>query len=380
MTGTVGEPSETFVRRHICDLLPNRTVCIARRRYPGPNGWKADVPTLVLEEVAPLVRLGGAGMLTRTLGLTRPDRLLSPPHARAVVDFVKHHEVGAALGEFLDATLPFVRFLEDARIPLVAHSHGSDVSVRLRRGWWRRAYGEYRRSERVIAVSQLMKRRLADETPIPPENIAVIPCGSPILPNDVARPRTDSQVHCLAVGRLVPVKDPLGTLVAFLAASERARQPMRLTMVGDGPLRRPLEEAVRRSGAAARIRVLGTRPHQEVQNLLADSDVFLHPSKFDPATGSQEGLPVAVLEAMSHGLAIVTTRHGGIPEAIDDGDTGFLVDEEDYNGMAARILELARSPELRRELGARARARHAAEFSWEQEHECLTKLLDPYLA
>ena len=379
ITGTLGEPSETFVRRHVCDLGPGRTVCIARRRSSEPNGWKADVPTLVLEEVAPLGRLGGAGVLTRTLGLTRPDRLLSPPHARAVAEFVRDHEVGVALGEFLDATLPFVRLLEEARIPLVAHSHGSDISVRLRRPWWRRAYGVYGRSERVITVSQLMKRRLADRTPIPAANIAVIPCGSPIVPNNVARPRADSELHCVAVGRLVPVKDPLGTLAAFVAASERAQQPMRLTMVGDGPLRRLLEEAVQRSGWAERIRVLGTRPHHDVQNLLADCDVFLHPSRLDPTTGSEEGLPVAVLEAMSHGLAIVTTRHGGIPEAIEDRATGLLVDEGDYASMAARIAELADNPALRHELGARARARHAAEFSWERERERLTELLRPYL-
>jgi glycosyltransferase involved in cell wall biosynthesis len=117
-----------------------------------------------------------------------------------------------------------------------------------------------------------------------------------------------------------------------------------------------------------------------VQVLLAESDIFLQHSRRDPATGDEEGLPVAVLEAMSHGLAIVTTRHGGIPEAIEDGATGFLVDEGDYDGMAARIVELARDPALRQELGARARARHAAEFSWEQERERMLELLRPYIS
>ena len=380
ITGTLGQPSETFIRRHVNDLRPDDTVCIARHRYGGSEGWTTEAPTLVLDELAPLVRLGGAGMLTRTLGLTRPDRLLTPPHARAVVEFVRHHEVGVALGEFLDATLPYFRLLEDARIPLVAHSHGSDISVRLRRSWWRRAYGLYSRSERVIAVSEVAKRRLAEETAIPRERIAVIPCGSPVPTGGVSPARHGHEIRCLAIGRLVAKKDPLGTVAAFLAASEQVREPMRLTMIGDGPLRHRLEETVRVSGASERIRVLGSRPHNEVEALLADSDVFLQHSRRDPATGDEEGLPVAVLEAMSYGLAIVTTRHGGIPEAIEDGRTGFLVAEGDYDDMAARIVELARHPDLRRDLGERARARHASAFSWERERERLGALLDPYLS
>ena len=376
ITGTLGEPSETFVRRHVCDLRPGGTVCIARHRYAGPNGWSADVPTLVLEEIAPLVPLGGAGMLTRTLGLARPGRLLRPAHALAVAEFLRMHHVEIALGEFLDATLPFVRLLEDRHVPLVAHGHGSDVSLRLRRPWWRRAYGAYSRAEQVVTVSDVARRRLAAETVIPLKNIVVIPCGSPAQSNEVVRSGSPGEIHCLAVGRLVPKKDPLGMLAAFLRASARVEQPMRLTIVGDGPLRRELEEAVRLSGAADRIRVLGACPHDEVERLLADCDIFLQHSRRDPTTGDEEGLPVAVLEAMSYGLAIVTTRHGGIPEAIEDGETGLLVDEGDYAAMASRIFELVRSPELRRDLGERARLRHAAAFSWEHERTQLGRLLD----
>ena len=379
ITGTLGQPSETFIRRHVRDLRPGDTVCIARHRYDGSDGWTTEAPTLVLDELAPLSRLGGAEALTRTFALSRPERLLRKSQADAVSDFLRGHNVAVALGEFLDVTLPFVRLLQSARVPLLAHSHGSDVSFRLRRSWWRRAYGLYSRSERVIAVSEVTKRRLAEETAIPRERIAVIPCGSPIPAGGVAPARDSHEIHCVAIGRLVAKKDPLGTVAAFLAASKQVPQPMRLTMIGDGPLRHRVEETVRLSGCSERIRVLGSRPHTEVETLLANSDLFLQHSRRDPATGDEEGLPVAVLEAMSHGLAIVTTRHGGIPEAIEDGVTGFLVDEGDYEGMAGRMVELARDRDLRRELGERARSRHSSAFSWERERERLGALLDPYL-
>jgi glycosyltransferase involved in cell wall biosynthesis len=117
-----------------------------------------------------------------------------------------------------------------------------------------------------------------------------------------------------------------------------------------------------------------------VEALLGECDIFLQHSRRDPATGDEEGLPVALLEAMSYGLAIVSTRHGGIPEAIEDGTTGFLVAEGDYGGMAARIVDFARDPQLRREFGDRARVRHASDFSWERERERLTQLIEPHLA
>jgi glycosyltransferase involved in cell wall biosynthesis len=380
LTGTLGEPSETFIRRHVHDLYPGHTVCIARHRYHGPDGWSTDAPALVLDEIAPLVPLGGARMLTRSFGLLRPEGLLASDHTKAVSEFVRRQGVTVALGEFLDATLPYIDILKDAGIPLIAHSHGSDVSLRLRRAWWRRAYGVYARSERVVAVSDVARRRLADKTIIPDEKIVVIPCGSPTRSEAKAQRRSGNELHCVAVGRLVPKKDPLGSLAAFVGASKLVEQPMRLSIVGDGPLRGELEEAVRQSGAPERVRILGARPHAEVEALLANSDIFLQHSRRDPATGDEEGLPVAVLEAMSHGLAIVSTRHGGIPEAVEDGVTGFLVAEGDYEAMATRIVELAGDPELRTELGERARLRHAAAFSSEREREELGRLLDPHVA
>jgi glycosyltransferase involved in cell wall biosynthesis len=378
LTGTLGEPSETFIRRHVCDLHPGHTVCIARRRYHGMSGWSADVPTLVLDEIAPLGRLGGPGAMAKSFGLLRPRRLLSPQHRSAIAELIERERVGAALGEFLDATLPFVALLQEAEIPLVAHGHGSDVSLRLRRSWWRRAYGMYATAERVVTVSHVAKNRLVDMTAIPESKISVIPCGPPIRAGRGAA--EGDELRCIAVGRLVAKKDPLGTLSAFLSAESHVGRPMRLTIVGDGPLATTLRVAVERAGAASRVELLGALPHDQVEALLAHSDLFLQHSRRDAATGNEEGLPVAILEAMSYGLPVVSTRHGGIPEAIDDGVTGFLVNEGDYDAMASRIVELARDRELRRAMGEHAMSRLARDFSWERERERLLELLEPYLA
>jgi colanic acid/amylovoran biosynthesis glycosyltransferase len=81
--------------------------------------------------------------------------------------------------------------------------------------------------------------------------------------------------------------------------------------------------------------------------------VFLHPSEIS-ANQDQEGVPNSVLEAMATGLPVVATRHGGIPEAVEHGRTGFLVAEEDHVGLANAMQLITRSPDLLRQIGARA--------------------------
>jgi glycosyltransferase involved in cell wall biosynthesis len=90
--------------------------------------------------------------------------------------------------------------------------------------------------------------------------------------------------------------------------------------------------------------------------------VFVQHSVTAP-DGDTEGLPVGLLEAMAAGLAVVATRHAGIPEAVVEGETGLLVDEHDAAAMAAALVALLRDPERTRRLGAAGRARVLARFT-----------------
>jgi glycosyltransferase involved in cell wall biosynthesis len=81
------------------------------------------------------------------------------------------------------------------------------------------------------------------------------------------------------------------------------------------------------------------------------------------ADGDSEGTPVAILEASSCGLPVVSTLHAGIIEAVRDGESGFLVDEGDVDGMAAHMLRLVREPELAAKMGAAGRQHIEANYS-----------------
>jgi glycosyltransferase involved in cell wall biosynthesis len=92
--------------------------------------------------------------------------------------------------------------------------------------------------------------------------------------------------------------------------------------------------------------------------------------------GDSEGTPVAVLEAGASGLPVVSTRHAGIKDVVIEGETGFLVDEGDIEGMAAHMLTLARDADLAGRMGRRAREHVAANFSMEQHIARLAEVLE----
>jgi len=126
--------------------------------------------------------------------------------------------------------------------------------------------------------------------------------------------------------------------------------------VGQGPLETELAALHTRMGLGDRFRFLGYR--EDVRALLSAADVF--------ALGSlQEGLPVAIMEALHQGLPIVATDVGGVGEAVTDGVNGFLVAPSDSGALASALIAVLEDPELRHRLGVASRTR-AAEFDIRQ--------------
>jgi len=137
----------------------------------------------------------------------------------------------------------------------------------------------------------------------------------------------------------------------LLEASARVREPLRLDVFGDGPLRASLEALATRLGVKAEF-------HGSVANIpdrLREADLFALATRGD-------NLPIAVLEAMSLAMPVVTTRTGGLPELVEDGETGLLAEPNDPDGIAEAIERIARDEELRLRLGRAAAERVATRF------------------
>jgi glycogen(starch) synthase len=109
--------------------------------------------------------------------------------------------------------------------------------------------------------------------------------------------------------------------------------------------------------------MLGNQSQDDVAFLCAAADVIAVPSVRDDA-GNVDGLPNFALEALASGTPVVSTRAGGLGQAIDDGRTGRLVDERDPAGLARAIRELLDHPDDARRLGAAARADVSIRFGW----------------
>jgi len=167
--------------------------------------------------------------------------------------------------------------------------------------------------------------------------------------------------HLLFVGRLVESKGVDRLLHAFRVVL--ARHPSsRLTIVGDGPLRVPLEQECGRLGIADRTRFEGAVSRARVFDGLNRATLLVVPSH-----GGAEGLPMVALEASLMARPIVAARDGGLPEAVVDGRTGFLVQDEDPNSLAHAMLRVLDSRALAVDLGREGRRHALARFDWDAQ-------------
>ena len=156
----------------------------------------------------------------------------------------------------------------------------------------------------------------------------------------------------VAVGNLFHNKAHAVLLDAL--ARVPSAQPWRVVIAGRREdAAATLDAQVIALGWERRVRLLG--PRDDIPDLLAAADVFAMPSL-------NEALPMALLEAMFSGTAIVASAVGGIPEAVRDGREGLLVPPGDVDALAASLTRLLESAELRRRLGEAARARARAEY------------------
>jgi sugar transferase (PEP-CTERM/EpsH1 system associated) len=222
------------------------------------------------------------------------------------------------------------------------------------------------RHDRFVAVGGAVKQALIEKEGLPAERIEVVYNGAasePASPSAEWRAEVRREFGAagdefvvLQVARLDPIKDHTTALKSLAAAVSRNPR-IRLVLVGDGPERPTIERQIVDLGLQRSVTMLGQRG--DVPVLLAAADAFL-------LTSVSEGLPVTIIEAMAAGLPVVSTGVGGVPEIIDDGDTGLLAPAGDVDALAQAMLRISQDANLRESLAARGRERAASRFSEER--------------
>jgi glycosyltransferase involved in cell wall biosynthesis len=362
----LGAVSETFIQRHMEDLLPRNTVVVASQFKPPYCGhWDVECPKLIFDQLSFAER-----------GFNKIAKIVFPSYLNfgmPVERFLQQYNVNVILGEYLDFSVHWLPLAQKLGIPLFAHAHGWDASALLRQKKWQVEYLHYKKAAGVIVVNQVMRQRLIT-LGIASEKIHIIPCGIHVPSQPLTRLNQQETVRCLAVGRMTGKKAPLLTLDAFRRATE-IYPHLHLDYVGTGELFESVQKFIRDWNLEQKVTLHGGQPHQVVEQLMKEADIFVQHSIIDPETGDEEGLPVAILEAMASSLPVVSTYHAGIPEAVNHDETGLLVEEGNSKKMAEYLVTLARDADLRNQMGQAAWQRAQLHFSWQLESKQLRQLM-----
>jgi len=226
----------------------------------------------------------------------------------------------------------------------------------------------------VLTTSQRIAGRLITELGIPPERVTCIATGIDLQRFHPDAPGTVRQQLGLAddvalVGMISVLRSWKGhaTFLDAAALLLKSGRPVHFLIAGDGPGRVELTDKIANEPWRDHVTLLGHRG--DVETVLASLDVLVLPSY------AHEGIPQIILQAQAMARAIVATRIGGIPEVVEDGVTGLLIQPRDSAALADKIALLLDDPALRRKLGAAARSYAESQHSIDRMG---TRLLELY--
>lgn len=280
-----------------------------------------------------------------------------------LLDLVRPDVILCHFGDIAMRLLPEAR---RRRVPLVAYFHGDFQFYDNR--WYRWSLRQCASHFSAIIVVTDAERRWMLEHGVDAERVHWIPCGAP---TDLFRLRDSAAAgptRFVMVSRLSVEKGCDLSIRAFAIVSKELYS-CELHLYGDGPKRELLQELVAELGIKDRVIFHGYVDERRLAERLPGYDVFIQ------HTVGREGSPVSVVEAMACGLPVVATPAGDIGRQVVAGETGLLVEKGDVPAMAAAMLELVRSPELRRRLGKAGRERAVTMY----DSSLLTRRLEQVL-
>jgi colanic acid/amylovoran biosynthesis glycosyltransferase len=287
-------------------------------------------------------------------------------------------EIERALTES-DAQLLHIYFGHIAVLlrPLIRHwpkrtvvsFHGADVLVDMQKSAYRRGTEEMLSLVRRVLVRSESLREALIRLGCAPEKIEIQRAGIPLnqFPFRERSVPDNGEWRLLQAGRLIEKKGLKTALRAF--AKFRNEFPSaKFSVAGEGPQFAELQSLARELQIESSVDFAGFVSQEKLRRLFYSSHLFLHPSETG-LDGNQEGVPNSMLEAMATGLPVFATRHGGIPEAVDQNTSGILVEERDYESLADALIDCTKDSARLTAMGRAASESIAKNFS-QAEQTC----------
>ncbi|MFN6486381.1 MULTISPECIES: glycosyltransferase family 4 protein [unclassified Nostoc] len=237
------------------------------------------------------------------------------------------------------------------RKPVIIHTHSADFHLfysklpQLLQQWlsW-----SFCKCTRFIVLSDSWKKFYIENLGLKPEQVIVLP--NPVkIPPQIPQRINSEQIFFLFLGRIGERKGAFDLIKAFASIPVAQKSRAKLVMAGDGEVEQA-RSLIPTLNLTNSITILDWVDQEKRDDLLTKADVFVLPSY-------NEGLPMALLEAMSWGLAVITTGVGGIPEIVTQDQNGLLVNPGDIQQLSEAMQSLIANENLRISLGNNARLR-----------------------
>ena len=251
-------------------------------------------------------------------------------------------------------------------VPYVVFTYGYEIRRKRRRRWIARLL---RGAKSVIAISQFTREAVLD-LGVTPERIRILYPG---VDADRFSPATDHRPPAtnhkpptlLSVSRLAELYKGHDTAIRALPLVRAKAPGTHYVIAGDGPLRNYLERIAASVGMSDAMQFLGEVPDQSLPDLYRSADLLLLLGRDSTVEGGAEGFGIVCLEAAACGVPVVAGRSGGLPDAVQDGVTGILVDPLDIGAAAEAIVALLGDRDRARRMGAAGRAAVLDHFTWD---------------
>jgi colanic acid/amylovoran biosynthesis glycosyltransferase len=368
-------PTETFIRNQLTTLTEYDRLIICHHKLR--NYHPINVPIIELKEI-----LNTFEWVCQKIAYTTLKRL-TPRAARKLTTVIIEKKISILHFHYLVDARFFLPVISLCKLPTVVSIYGYDVSSFPLKLF---GYGEryirplFRSPIIFLAMSDNMKNDLVN-LGCPKEKIIVHYFGTDVrrfkFPERQYEKR--GELNILICARLASKKGHFFAFEAFEYLQNVESIAFHVTLVGDGPLLPDLQKMAAKLGISHSVTFKGHIPHHDIKFVEAyrDADIYIQPSI--TVNGEKEGIPGTLVEAMGAGLPVISTHHAGIPEVVDDGETGLLVNEGDVKGLAEAIKRYCNSSVLRRRMGEAAAAQAIQKLDIIEKTKNLQNIYDSLL-
>lgn len=284
--------------------------------------------------------------------------------------WLRKNRIEVCLAEYGYVGIPAMRLIKRTNLPFVVHFHGAD------------AYAHqfihtpllpdlFACAKAIVVVSTDMKAQII-KTGAPADKVHFNVYGVDINLFQSGKP-ADSPPVLLFVGRFTDKKAPYLLIMSFAKVIQEVTNA-KLVMVGNGELFETCKRLVQTLGLEESVSLTGKISQEEVANYMQKARVFVQHS-LTPSNGDREGTPNTILEASASGLPVISTKHGGIIDVVEDGKTGFLVEEGDVKGMSEKMVFLLNNPLHAEEMGKAGRYKIEKQFNLPKRMQQLSEII-----